>query len=86
MEVKMRPVKLADIPGMVVARPHDEWAKAAIEQFVESGEEAVELEIPEFAVTYQTVRGALSTYGTRRGVKAVRRGGVTYLCRKKGGR
>ena len=46
MEVNMKPVKLAEIPGFVKERAHDEWAKLAIGEFVESGEEAALLSIP----------------------------------------
>lgn len=89
MEVKMTPVKVTEIPGFVKERVHDEWAKLAIGEFVESGEEAALLSIPKFGVQEQTVVNCLRMYGNTRGVKVrnVSRkkpmvGHDTYLIRK----
>lgn len=69
MEVKMRPVRIEEIPGMCRKRPHDEWAKEAVKEFAESGEKAVELDVPKFNVGYQTVICLLRQYATPRKVK-----------------
>ena len=69
MEVKMTPVKRSDLPGMKPERPHDDWAKAAIVEFLESGEEAVELDVPAFKVQYHTVKNLLIKYSKGHGVK-----------------
>ena len=69
MEVKMSPVRIDEIPGLCNKRPHDEWAKEAVKKFAESGEKAVELEVPEFNVGYQTVICLLRQYATPRKVK-----------------
>lgn len=69
MEVKMKPIPVGMVPGVSKERPHDEWARAAIEAFLESGEDAVELEVPEFSVQYQTIACLLRQYGNKHGVK-----------------
>lgn len=69
MEVKMRPVRIEEIPGMCRKRPHDEWAKEAVRVFADSGEQAVELTVPKFNVGYQTVLCLLRQYATPRKVK-----------------
>lgn len=69
IEVKLKPIAIDDIPGMKAERPHDEWAKAAISKFVSTGEKAAEVEIPDFAVTKQTVRNLLAQYGNKHHVK-----------------
>lgn len=89
MEVKMTPVSLDEIPGMTKDKAHDTWAKKAIEEFVDSGNDAVLLDIPEFGVKTQTVVNCLRIYGNTRGVKvrnSTRKkpkvGQDTYLIRK----
>ena len=69
MEVKMTPIPRDAIPGMSRERPHDEWAREAIEAFLESGAEAAELEVPEFRVSRQTAIGVLKQHGAPRHVK-----------------
>lgn len=69
MEVKMRPVRMDEIPGMHSRRPHDDWAVDAVQAFLDCGEQAVELEVPAFNVSYHTVLCILRQRGTARGVK-----------------
>lgn len=67
-EVRLKPVKFDDIPGMHTERPHDDWARAAIKEFSGSGYGAAEVEVPEFRVKYTTVVNLLRKYGGMLGV------------------
>lgn len=69
MEVKMTPVALSEVPGFTKDKSHDAWAKKAIDEFLESGSDAVLLEIPEFGVKTQTVVNCLRMYANTKGVK-----------------
>lgn len=89
MEVKMTPVALSEVPGFTKDKSHDAWAKKAIEEFLESGCDAVLLEIPKFDVKSQTVVSCLRMYANTKGVKVrnstrkkPRVGQDTYLIRK----
>lgn len=68
MEIKMTPISLVDIPGMKQGKPHDDFAKQAIEEFADSDMEAAVLELPHFDVSMQTVVGLLRQHGLSRNV------------------
>lgn len=69
MDVKFEYMRLDDVPGMRSKRPHDDWAVEAVDRFAKSGHEAAEVFVPEFDVSYTTVRNLLAKHGSSRGVK-----------------
>ena len=68
MEIKMTPISLVDIPGVKQGKPHDDFAKQAIEEFAASDMEAAVLELPDFDVSTQTIVSLLRQYGLTRKV------------------
>ena len=67
MEIKMKPVPLTVISGHRGEKLHKVFAKEAVKAFLESGEQAVELEMPKLDVrtvsAIASLRAAAAEYG-----------------------
>lgn len=69
MEIKLKKVDPGILPWAKAERPHDEFAKKAIDKFAKSDMDTAVLELPEFSVSFQTVTSLLRQYAVAKKVK-----------------